>query len=82
MCFSYFPAIEVFSFPPAFEAHAREMAGMARQVLPELRRYNVKWGSEIHAPMPPEALLNFAKQVNDEYVGLVTLLLASREQKT
>ena len=55
----------------AFEAHAREMAGMARQVIPELRRYNVKWGSEIHAPMPPEALLNFAKQVNDEYVGLV-----------
>ncbi|MCW4027750.1 MAG: hypothetical protein NWE76_09755, partial [Candidatus Bathyarchaeota archaeon] len=44
----------------AFEAHSQEMAGMARQVLPELRRYNVKWGSEIHAPMPPEALLNFA----------------------
>ena len=53
------------------EAHFREVAEIVKEVLPDLRKHNVKWGSEIHAPMPPEATLNFAKQVNDESVGLV-----------
>ncbi len=44
---------------------------MWRHVLPDLKKYNVIWGVEIHAPLPPEDFLKLAEEINDEYFGLV-----------
>lgn len=44
---------------------------MWRHVLPDLKKYNVIWGVEIHAPLPPEDFLRIAEEINNEYFGLV-----------
>ena len=41
------------------------------QVLPTLKKCGVKWGMEIHAPMPPEIYIKIAKEVDDPYFTLV-----------
>ncbi|MEM2643639.1 MAG: TIM barrel protein [Candidatus Bathyarchaeia archaeon] len=40
-------------------------------VLPDLKKYDVIWGVEVHAPMRTEDLIKLAKEINSEYFGLV-----------
>jgi sugar phosphate isomerase/epimerase len=39
-------------------------------VLPSLKKYDIKWPIEIHAPLRPKVLLNFVKEINDKNIGL------------
>jgi len=54
-----------------FEAHAQETAAIIKSSLPYVKKYGLKWGTEVHSPMPPEILYNMIKQVNDKDAGLV-----------
>jgi len=39
-------------------------------VLPTLKKNDIKQALEIHAPLPPKAILEFVKGMNDDYIGL------------
>ncbi|MBS7654681.1 MAG: sugar phosphate isomerase/epimerase family protein [Candidatus Bathyarchaeia archaeon] len=54
-----------------FKAHAEEVADIIRVSLPYVKRYGLKWGTEVHAPMPPEVLCDMVKRINDKDAGLV-----------
>ena len=47
--------------------HAREVM---EAVLPALRKYDIKWPLEVHAPLRPHVLLKWVKEINDPYIGL------------
>jgi hypothetical protein len=49
----------------------RRAKEMMPYILPVLKKYGIVWGLEIHAPAPPEAFLELAKEVNDQHFGLV-----------
>lgn len=66
--------------PNYFEYFAREIKKTVTQVLPTLKKYDVKWGMEIHAPMPPEVCIAVAREVKDEYFGLIPDFSAWQEQ--
>lgn len=53
------------------EAYAEEIAEMIKLSLPYVKKHGLKWGTEVHAPMPPEILYNMIKKVNDKDAGLV-----------
>jgi len=49
----------------------KRIKDMTLHVLPDLKKHDVVWGAEIHAPVPPEIYLELVKEVNNEYFGLV-----------
>jgi len=42
-----------------------------KSVLPTLKKQGIKWGKEIHAPLSPKAILDFVKEINDDYIGVI-----------
>ena len=46
----------------------KEIFSMA---LPDLKKYGLLWGAEIHAPFKTEKFLKITKEINNEYFGLV-----------
>jgi len=57
--------------PEESEPYYQMVTRIIKEVLPDLKRHNIKWGSEIHAPMSPDFLLPIIRRVNDKSVGLV-----------
>ena len=55
----------------AVKAYYRQATKIIHSVLPELKKNNVRWGTEIHAPMSPDLIVNLIKRVKDPYVGVV-----------
>ncbi len=52
------------------EKRLPDAARVMKAVLPSLRKYGIKWSIEIHAPLRPKVLLDFAKEMNDKNIGL------------
>ena len=50
---------------------ADKIVSVIREVLPTLRKYNLKWGTEIHSPMPPDSIIYIINSINEPDVGLV-----------
>lgn len=50
---------------------AEKIIKVIREVLPLLRKYDLKWGTEIHSPMPPASIIHIINSVNEKDVGLV-----------
>ena len=53
------------------EAFHRKLIKITEEALPDLKKHNVMWGNEIHAPMAPDFMLPPVKKINDKSVGLV-----------
>lgn len=56
---------------PSVNEWANKIVRVAREVLPTLRKYGLKWGTEIHSPMPPDSIIYVIKNVNERDVGLI-----------
>jgi len=67
----YRPAILPSARVQSENAFIKERIELVKEVLPDLRKYDIKLGVEIHAPMQPELLLRLAKKVNDKSFGLI-----------
>lgn len=52
------------------EQRLPDAARVMKAVLPSLKKYNIVWPIEIHAPLRPKVLLEFVKEMNDENIGL------------
>jgi sugar phosphate isomerase/epimerase len=48
----------------------REEKPFINGVLPALKKYDITYVKEIHAPVPPQVCLDLIKDVNDDYVAL------------
>jgi len=56
---------------PTVNEWANKIVGVVKEVLPTLRKCNLRWGTEIHSPMPPDSIIYIVKSVNEKDVGLV-----------
>jgi len=56
---------------PSVQEWADKIIKVIAEVKPLLKKYGMKWGTEIHSPMPPDAIIYIIKSVKDPDVGLV-----------
>jgi hypothetical protein len=63
------------------EALLPHLGRVMTAVLPTLQKYDIRWAKEIHAPLRPKVLLEFIKEMDNEYLGL-TPDFSAWQQKT
>lgn len=49
----------------------KEIKPLAMGVLSALKKYDIRWGTEIHDPIPPKLIVDLVKEINSPYVGLI-----------
>jgi sugar phosphate isomerase/epimerase len=65
------PYIAQTSEAPTVKEWADKIVKVIKEVKPLLKKYGLKWGTEIHSPMPTDAIIYIIKNVKDPDVGLV-----------
>jgi sugar phosphate isomerase/epimerase len=56
---------------PSVKEWADKIISVIKEVSPLLKKYGLKWGTEIHSPMPPDAIIYIIRSIQDKDVGLV-----------
>jgi sugar phosphate isomerase/epimerase len=56
---------------PTLLLNPKDLVKLCTVLLPTLKKYGVKYGLEIHAPMPPRETLKVVETVKDPHVGVV-----------
>jgi sugar phosphate isomerase/epimerase len=66
--------------PAFFFPTIEEYVEVVHKCLNIFKQFNVKFGIEIHAPLPPQMYLNIIEKLNSEYVGLTPDFSAWQEK--